>query len=130
MRWTFQRTASLVSPRPLQGDFVLSSTVRLSRSARRALGTGDRRRQEISGAGPFGGLADTALQPNRAGSQQPQRIGVDAMLDLEDALGKSFRRIVIADGDCALHQDRTGVGFGSDEMHGGARNLDPGAQRL
>ena len=56
--------------------------------------------------------------------------GIDAVFDLEDALGQRLGRVVIADRDRALHQDRTGVGFRNDEMHRRARDLDAGAQRL
>ena len=64
--------------------------------------------------------ADIAFDLNRAGREQPQRFGIDAMLDLEDALGQRLRGVVIADGDRALHHDRPGVGLGNHEVNGRA----------
>ena len=52
------------------------------------------------------------------------------MLDAEDALRQRIGRVVVGHHHCALHDDRPGVGFGDHEVHGRARDLDPGLQRL
>jgi len=46
------------------------------------------------------------------------------MLDTKDTRSQRVRRIVIADGDCALHDDRPGIHFRHHEMNRRAVNLD------
>jgi cold shock protein len=46
-----------------------------------------RRNQASAGAGAAVGFADIALQPNLSTRDQPQRVGVDAVLDAQDACG-------------------------------------------
>ena len=70
--------------------------------------------------------ADVACEPDAAASKQSQRIGIDAVLDLQDARGQRLRRVVVGNRDRALHHDRPGVGFRNDEMHGSAGNLHAG----
>src|ERR1700739_295916 len=72
---------------------------------------GDRRDQEIAGRSARARLADVALERPLAAGKQPQRIGIDAVLDLEDALRQRVGAVVIADRDRALHQDRAGIGL-------------------
>src|SRR5262249_32123176 len=84
---------------------------------------GKRRGQEIARTRTRLGLADAALQPHRAGREQPQRVGIDAVLHFENPLRQRLSGVVIADADRALHQDRARIGFRNHEMHGRARNL-------
>ena len=62
--------------------------------------------------------------------EQPQRIGIDAVFYAENPRRQRLRRVVVGDRNRALHQDRAGIGFRNDKMHGGAGNLHAGAQRL
>ena len=83
----------------------------------------------MSGRGPnqravrrglSGDPADIAFQTNLAAGEQPQRIGIDAVLDGEDTRRQRLRRIVIGNRDRALHHDRSRIGFRDHEMHGRA----------
>ena len=88
------------------------------------------RDQHAAGAGAAFDFADIAFETRLAGGKQPQRIGIDAVLYPKDSRRQRLRRVVIGDRNRALHQDRTGIGFRNDKMHGGAGNLHAGAQRL
>jgi len=71
-----------------------------------------------------------AVQPDFAAGNQAQGIGVDAMLDREDARRKRIRRIVIAYRDRTLHHDWTCIGFRNNKMDGRAGDFHPRPQRL
>jgi len=69
----------------------------------------------------FRHLTLRASGPTAATSgNQPQRIGVDTVFDLKDPRRQHVRRIVIANRDRTLHQNRASVGFRNDEMDGRA----------
>src|SRR5882672_10608238 len=87
------------------------------------------RNQDIAGRGAAR-LADIALEPDLTAGEQPQRFGIDAVFDRKDPRPQRIRRIVIANSDRALHQNRAGIGLRNDKMHGSAGDFDPGAQRL
>src|SRR3954451_10838273 len=89
-----------------------------------------RRNQKILRRPAARGLAHVALDPDLAGREQAQRCGIDAVLDLEDTLRQRIRRVVVADGNRALHHDWAGVGLGDYEVHRCAGQLDAAAQGL
>src|ERR1700722_9638209 len=104
----------MMRPRPSPGDYFLYR----------------RRNQSAARIGAAFRSADITLQPDSAAGEKPQRIGIDAVFDLENTRRQSVRRIVVADRDRSLHDDRAGVGFRNHEMDGGPRNLHAGPQRL
>ena len=122
--------------KPMAGDKDVLCAIRESRRA-------DATAPDCAALHPGYGEIKTAPEPTlpavlqispssrtRPLGHQPQRLGIDAVLDREDPRGQRLRRVVIAHRNRALHHDRTGVGFRNDEMHGGAGNFHAGAQRL
>src|SRR5882672_9084758 len=87
------------------------------------------RNQDIAGISAAR-LADIALQPDLTAGEQPQRLRIDAVFDRENPRRQRIWRIVIANSDRTLHQNRAGIGFRNDKMNGSAGDFHPGAQRL
>src|SRR5690349_15509161 len=70
----------MTCPPALPGDFVCEDRREGGASAHQ------RRNQKVLRRSASIRLADIALDPDLAGCKQPQRFGIDAVLDLEDAL--------------------------------------------
>src|SRR6266545_617875 len=87
------------------------------------------RNQDIAGIAAVR-LAEIALEPDLTAGEQPQRFGIDAVFDRKNPCPQRVRRIVAANRDRALHQNRAGIGFRNDKMNGSAGDFHPGAQRL
>ena len=75
-----------------------------------------------------GDLADVAFEAKLAARQQTQRLGIDAMLDAEDALRQRLGRVVIG------HRDAPCIGpasvSGITKCTVALGRSDPGLQRL